>query len=51
VADAKKVALSKPAYVDLAKEKLTRNKPEPLSISAGLPTGSYGLDEQHLRPA
>lgn len=51
VADAKKVALSKPAYVDLAKEKLTRNKPDPLSISAGLPTGSYGLDEQHLRPA
>jgi HD-GYP domain-containing protein (c-di-GMP phosphodiesterase class II) len=50
VTDANKLALTKPVYVDLAKETLVRGKPAPLTISGGLPAGSYGLDEHHLRP-
>jgi HD-GYP domain-containing protein (c-di-GMP phosphodiesterase class II) len=51
VADPEKAPLSKPVCADLATETLARDKPAPLTISAGLPAGSYGLDERHLRPA
>ena len=51
VADKNKAAMTKQVHADLAQEKLVRGKPAPLSISGGLPAGSYGLDERHLRPA
>ena len=51
VADKNKATLAQPDYADLAEEKLVRGKPAPLTISGGLPAGSYGLDERHLRPA
>jgi len=51
VTNSEKAPLSKPVFTDLATEQLARDKPTPLTISEGLPAGSYGLDEHHLRPA
>ena len=51
VAGKNKAALAQPVQADLSQEKLVRGKPAPLTISGGLPAGSYGLDERHLRPA
>ena len=49
VAGADKVPLSNPVFLDLAAQKLKRDAPAPVTISGGLPAGSYGIDDRYLR--